>query len=191
MTEVPAAKETKTKHTALAAGLAVVAGLLRLFPHPWNFVPMGAIGIFAGARMRGGWAWLVPLLVRAGTDLALSSKYEGYPIFDPFVYGSYVACVLLGRLLTRTSSPWPILGMGVASSILFFLVTNFGAWIQWPHVYPDRSLTGLLEAYEAGIPFYRGTFLGDLLYTPLLFGADAVVVRLLTTKSEQPVPTDA
>src|SRR5262249_53014365 len=139
----------KLTPTALAVGLAVLAGLLRLIDHPWNFTAMGAIGIFAGARMRGLWSFAVPLLIRAGTDLILSHRYEGFPVFDPFVYGSYVVCVLLGWTLRQSRSPVRILSAGVASSIVFFLVTNLGAWVLWPETYPDRSWSGIFQSYQA------------------------------------------
>jgi hypothetical protein len=193
----PAENAPKTSHTALAAGLTVLAGLLRLVPHAWYLAPMGAIGVFAGARMRGWWALGVPLLVRAGTDLALAQTYEGFPIFDPYVYGSYVVCVLLGRMLRRTNSPARIVGASLVSSIIFFIVTNFGTWALFPETYPDRSWTGILQAYEAGIVFYRGAFgfisgvfLGDLMYTSILFGAHALIARWLERREAARLAAD-
>src|SRR5216683_3074099 len=110
-------KAPKTSHMILAVSLAVLAGLLRLFPHAWNFTPMGAIGIFAGARLRGWRAFAVPLGVRVVTDLVLWQwKYSDSSPFFPFEYLSYVACVMLGWLLLRTSSPAPIMGLGLIAS---------------------------------------------------------------------------
>ncbi len=34
-----------------AVGMAVAAGLIRLLPHPWHFTPVGALGLFGGARL--------------------------------------------------------------------------------------------------------------------------------------------
>ena len=64
-------KDTTRTHAWVAVTLAVAAGLLRLFPHAWHFTPMSAIGIFAGAKLRGWRAFAVPLGVRIATDLIL------------------------------------------------------------------------------------------------------------------------
>ncbi len=56
----------------------------------------------------------------------------------------------------------------IASSILFFAVTNFGMWL-WSGIYP-RTLGGLEACYGAAIPFFQNTLAGDLFYAALLFG---------------------
>lgn len=182
--------EPKPTRVLLIAALATLAGLLRLFPHPWNFAPMGAIGIFAGARLRGWKGLALPVGIAVLTDLALWAKYPDYSPFQWFTYLSYLLCALLGRTLQKSSSPWRIVGLGLVSSVLFFLVTNFGVWLLWTDTYPDRTLAGLFQAYVAGIPFYRGTFFGDLIYTPVLFGSYALLSRWLpqTASSPQPMP---
>jgi hypothetical protein len=181
-------KDTTRTHTWVAVTLAVAAGLLRLFPHAWNFTPMSAIGIFAGARLRGWRAFAVPLGVRIATDLILWQwKYPDTFPFFPFEYLSYVACVMLGWILIRTSSPARIMGMGLIASVVFFLLSNFGAWLQLTDLYP-RTYGGLLLSYEKGLPFYRGTLLGDLIYTPVLFGTFYLVTRWLDQKATVPKP---
>jgi hypothetical protein len=42
----------------------------------------------------------------------------------------------------------------------------------------DRSLIGLMESYVAGLPFLRGTMLGDVFYTGALFGGYEFVRNL-------------
>ena len=61
-----------------------------------------------------------------------------------------------------------VLGYSLAGSVLFFLVTNFSAWIG-STMYPQNA-AGLMAAYIAGIPFFQGTLLGTLFYSALLFG---------------------
>lgn len=64
------------KHTArpLAIVLIVLGALIRVTQH-WNFAPVGAMSLFAGARMRGWKAYLLPLALMAITDPLLG----GYP----------------------------------------------------------------------------------------------------------------
>ena len=64
----------------------------------------------------------------AGTDL-LIWQLTGYSPFNPWVYASLFASVLLGRLLIRTKSPWLIGTCTLVAAAQFFLVTNFGVWL--------------------------------------------------------------
>src|SRR5262245_49593648 len=72
------------------AALAVIAGLIRLVPHPWNFTPVGAVGLFSGGRLRGRRAFAVPLGLIAFTDLVLwalrGPDYSPLHVSRLFVY---------------------------------------------------------------------------------------------------------
>ena len=48
-----------------------------------------------------------------------------------------------------------------------FLVSNFATWL-FQNMYP-KTLAGLVQCYTLAIPFFRGTFAADLIYTPILF----------------------
>ena len=56
----------------------------------------------------------------------------------------------------------------IGSSIAFFIITNFGVWITGS-MYP-KNIFGLISCYTLAIPFYKGTLLGFLFYSFLLFG---------------------
>lgn len=170
----------------LATGLAIVAGLLRLVPPLWNFTPVGGLSVFSGARLRSWHAFALPIAVMFVTDIVLwRTIHANYPLFHyakPFVYGSLLVNVLLGRLLMRTESPWRIGGVTLLASIQFFLVTNFGSWLYNSSLsVGDRLYTpdaaGLVACYVAGLPFFGGTLLGDLFYTGTLFGLHAWLSR--------------
>src|SRR5262249_23876833 len=111
----------------LALGLSVAFGLLRLLPHPSHLTPMGAVSVFRGARLPLWQALAVPLGLMAVTDLALyfgvGFGVKGGRPFDPFVYGSFLACALLRRLVAWSESPLRIGGVAVLSGVIFFLVT--------------------------------------------------------------------
>ena len=73
----------------------------------------------------------------------------------------------------------------IAGSVLFFVVSNFISWLQQVEPY-GYSLAGLGNCYVAAIPFYRGTFLGDLLCTGAIFGLYEVLALSLAAR-ERPV----
>src|SRR5262245_30484727 len=124
----PPDRTRQTVVRPLASSLAVLAGLIRLVPHPWNFTPVGALGLYGGARLPAWQAFTLPLAVMIVTDLVLKVVLN-LPAFNPFVYAAFVVYVLLGRLLTRTESPWKIGTVSLVGSVQFFLLSNFGAWL--------------------------------------------------------------
>ena len=70
----------------------------------------------------------------------------------------------------------------VGSSVLFFMITNFGAWLT-SGLYP-MTADGLLQAYIAGIPFFQNSLLGNLVFAALLFGGFAALQRTLPALAE-------
>jgi hypothetical protein len=153
-------------------GMVVLGACARLVPHPWNFTPIMAIGLFAGSQSRrtstGVFATLLALVL---SDVVLGF----YPGFW-YVYGAALIPVLLGRLIPRRSGAGEIAAAAVASSFSFFLITNFMVWAT-DHLYP-HTIAGLSACYLAGIPFYRNQVLGDAVYTGAIFGGYAVLHRL-------------
>jgi hypothetical protein len=81
----------------------------------------------------------------------------------------YAAILWLGTNLRKKSGFWRVLAAAAASSVSFFVVSNFAVWAAWPQMYP-RTVAGLIACYQAAIPFFRGTALGDLFFSLAMFG---------------------
>lgn len=97
----------------------------------------------------------------------------------PFTYGAVVLSVLvLGALKPKAN--WIHLGVyGLASSLIFFLVTNFGFWMM-PNVYYTKDFSGLMQAYVAGIPFFKMELLGTLFYSSVGFAVHKYAPNIIT-----------
>ena len=165
--------------TLLTAILAAAA--LRLVPHPPNFTPIGAMALFSGAYLgrRGAVALVVPLGALFLSDLVLGF-YRGMPT----VYFSVALIVIIGWVALRRVSPIRVGGAAIASSVLFFVLTNFGMWLSsgfYPH-----TLAGLEACYIAAIPFFQNTVAGDLFYAAVLFGGFALLERTVPALRSQP-----
>ncbi len=154
--------------------LIAVAAISRLFPHPENFSPIAAMALFAGAFIPGKKnAMWIPLVALLLSDILLQVfNNTGFYRDMFFVYGSFAAVVLIGKMIKDAASPGRVIMASLAASALFFLVTNFGTWLMYD-IY-SHDLPGLIKAYAAGIPFLRGTVLGDLFYSTILFGSFAL-----------------
>ena len=162
--------------------LTVVSGFARLLPHPPNFTPVGAMSLFAGAKLPGWQAYLVPLAIMAVTDPLLSLLFgiPGYTHLSPFIYASFMLNVLIGRtLLTRSTGAVRVGAASFLCSLQFFLITNFGVWMG-SHFFAQTP-AGLAACYTSALPFFGRTMAGDLFFTAVLFG----VYHLMSRKSTQ------
>ena len=167
-------------HTRLAVILTaiLVAAALRLLPHPPNFTPIGAMALFGGAYFgKRALAFAAPL-----GALLLSDAILGFHSGMAFVYGSVALIVLIGWAVARRITPLTIAGAALASSVLFFIVTNFGTWATG-ELYPP-TIAGLAACYVAAIPFFQNTLAGDLFFSALLFGGFALLEQRLPTLRE-------
>src|SRR5689334_11999747 len=154
-------------------GAIVVAAALRLLPHPPNFTPIGAMALFSGAYLgRRPLAFVAPLGALLLSDLVLGF-YHG----QATVYFSVALIVMIGMAALARRSVVRIGAAAIASSVLFFIITNFGMWL-FSGFYP-RTLTGLEACYVAAIPFFQNTIAGDLFYAALLFGGFKVLELLM------------
>jgi hypothetical protein len=163
----------KTSGRPLSVGLTILAALARLAPHAPNFTPVGGLSLFAGARLRGWRMYLLPLALMLVTDPLVG----GYSFATPFVYAGFLINVWLGsRLLRSTESPLRIGAAAGIGSLQFFIITNFGVWLQFPTTYA-HTVPGFVSCYMAAIPFYGRTLAADLLYSAALFGLHAWLSR--------------
>src|SRR6478672_9570727 len=162
-----------TNHSRLIALLSaiIIAAGLRLVPHPPNFSPIDAMALFSGAYLgRRALAFVAPLGALLLSDLVLGF-YHG----QATVYFSVALIVMIGMVALTRRSALRVGTAAIVSSILFFVITNFGMWL-FSGFYP-RTLAGLEACYVAAIPFFQNTIAGDLFYSGLLFGGFALLER--------------
>ena len=164
-----------TNQSRLLALLSAIAAaaVLRLAPHPPNFTPIGAMALFSGAYLGRKWlAFVAPLGALLLSDLVLGF-YHG----QATVYFSVALIVMIGMMLLSRASPLRVGFAAIVSSVLFFVITNFGMWL-FSGFYP-RTTAGLEACFVAAIPFFQNTLTGDLFYAALLFGGFRIAELLL------------
>lgn len=165
-----------------AIGLTVLSALGRLIPHAPNVTPLGGSCLFAGSRIAGWLAYLLPLAVMIATDPLVG----GYRANSPVIYASFLISVWIGRRLVRDVTAVRVGGAAFLCSFQFYLITNFAVWFGAAkgasHAYA-MSVSGLLECYTAALPFWGRTLAGDLLFSGALFGMYALLSRRITTVS--------
>lgn len=183
--------KNNTKNFIGPTFIIALAVLIRLFPHAPNFAPIAAMGLFGGTYLNRKYSLAIVFISLLISDYLLlyihpfSSQFLNFSkIYSPivlvhsttfFVYGSFLLIALLGMWLKSHKSAKNILAASLSSSILFFIITNFGVWVQGAYA---RDLSGLWQSYVMGIPFFRNTLFGDLFYVGLFFGSFEAVLRL-------------
>ena len=166
---------------AALTAIILAAALSRLIPHPPNMTSVTAVALFGGAYFSDRrLAFLVPLAALFLSDLVL-----GFYHHMEIVYASFALIVCIGLWLQKNRSALHIAGAALASSVLFFVLTNFAVW-AFDSLYP-MTLDGLIACYVAAIPFFRNMLLGDVLYTVLLFGGFALLERRFSMLHESSI----
>lgn len=158
--------------------------ILPMLGHFSNFSPIDAIALFSGCYFAKKWqSVLITLASVLVGDFALSLVMGG--AWTTFYHGfywqyiAYVPMVLMGSVLAKKLTSGNLLMACVASSVLFFIVTNFGTWISWP-MYP-KTLSGLSACYVAAIPFFKNTLISDLMYSAIFFGVFELAQKRFTS----------
>jgi hypothetical protein len=158
----------------ITLGLLLFGVVLRFVPHMPNFTPLGAIALFGGAVL--GWrlaVWL-PLSV-----LMISDIFIGVYGSIWFTWAGFFLVTLAGMGLRRANLPSRVLLGALGSSLIFFLVSNFGTWLTGGMY--ALTAAGLAECYFMALPFLRNSLIADLFYSTVLFGAFAAA-HLYATK---------
>ncbi len=136
--------------------IVIVAAIMRVIPHPANIAPIAGLALFSGSYLNKKSSFIIPI-----GAMIVSDFFLGFHATIPFVYGSFLLITLVGRTLKK----WNIRSLFfacIASSFLFYLVTNFGVWLT--STMYIKNISGLMMSYYMGLPFLRNTIIGDLLY---------------------------
>lgn len=167
-----------TPRFLVVIGMILVAAGSRLIPHPPNFTPIAAIALFGGAYFSyRRLSFLIPFAAMLLSDLIIG-LHRGMLV----VYGSFALVVCIGFWLRKRKSVARIARGALASSILFFVTTNFSVWAMGS-MYP-KNIEGIVACYIAAIPFFQNALLGDSFYTAVLFGIFALVERRFPALNE-------
>lgn len=153
----------------VSALFVAIAG--RLIPHAPNFTPIAAMALFGGATLSNKrLAFVLPLIAMFISDLII-----GFHSTMWAVYIAFAITVFIGTKINGKVNPLNVITASIASSSLFFIITNFAVWLG-STFYP-QNLSGLVECYIAAIPFFNNGLVGDLFYSGILFTVFALAVQ--------------
>jgi hypothetical protein len=157
-------------------GIIFAGALMRLIPHWPNFTPIAAMALFGGAYLGKKYlAFAIPILAMLVSDLVI-----GFHSSMLAVYIAFAITVTIGLFIRKKLNGFTILGAALSSSMIFFLITNFAAWLSSPHLY-TANFAGLMQCYTAGLMFFNdGSYgvsffmneaMGGVFFSSMFFGA--------------------
>lgn len=185
--------ETFNKSKLFAALTVIFIGvfgrfLMLKFVSIPNFEIITALTLVSAVFLGGVWIFVVPLSIIAITDMVIGNSpvliftWSAFAVigFFGWLFKKMENSRLLRQLAdTGGQAKFKILGLtgvGVISSIFFFLYTNFGWWLV-SNMYP-HTLDGLIQAYIMGLPFFKNNLIGNLIFVPIFSGAAILIIYL-------------
>lgn len=141
----------------------ILLGLFsRFVPHPPNFTAFNTIALFSTCSL--GSVSAASFTVFA--SLFLSDIAFGLHSSMIFIYLSFGLIVLMGLKLKSKRSMAKTTILMILSSLLFFIISNFGVWLEGS-IYP-KTISGLAACYIAAIPFLANNLLGTFFYGAII-----------------------
>lgn len=159
------------KNRFLLAFLLILIGVLgrTVFHFGENIEFVTAVTLLAGSFLGFFWTFFVPLTIMAISDIIIGNTN----IFI-FTWSAYLLIGLLALIFLRQNKGFVnnILKAeftGILASLVFYLWTNFGVWaLDGFSMYSD-NLSGLVDSYIMGIPFFKANLFSNLIIVPLSF----------------------
>ena len=130
----------------------------RTIKHEWNFTAVFAASfafviMFPQARLKAFTMMMISMLI---SDAVIGFHSTMMWVYLGFALAFIPVCFTKARYTQVLSL--------LAGSSIFFLVSNFGVWFSGP-LY-SHDLSGLIQCYIMGLPFYQNQFLADVLLAP-------------------------
>lgn len=159
--------------------LLIVGSVTRLLPHPANFAPIAALGIFAGLYGTKKQAILLPLAARFISDALIGFDT---PVMMLAIYAATILGSFLGIWAKKHKNFFGITAATLTGSISFFILTNVAVWLFTP-LYA-KTLIGLHQSIVLALPFFRNTLLSDLAYVGVFVVSFEVAKKLIQLKKQ-------
>ena len=143
----------------LILGIIIIGVMTRLMPHPPNFTPVLSFALLSSVYSKNNLGIFIPISIMLISDIYLGS--HGAIIW---VYSALFVIYLFGYYFVKNISFKNILISSIASSFIFFIISNLGVWfIGYP-----KTIEGFIQCYVLAIPFYKNTLLSVILYSSII-----------------------
>ena len=158
----------------------VVSVLYRVSPlRDYGFAPQLAIALFSGYLFRDNkkWAFILPLLSMFLSDAIFEILYnfnlsdmKGFYGYGQILnYSFFIMVTAIGFFINKMNVT-KIATASVVGPTIYFLISNFSIWVGGGGYHHPKTLSGLTACMTDGLPFYKNSLVGTLLFSTILFG---------------------
>ena len=170
----------------IAVAMILLAALSRVAFYPINFSPVIAMALFSGAVIKDKkLAFLMPLLAMFLADAVfeMSGIAKGFWGWGQLVgYGILGLITVLGFYLKKINV-LNVVGFSVASSLLFFFLSNSSVWLMDTSGYYAKNFAGYMDCLAAGVPFLQRGMIADLVFSGVFFGGYVLLQKYAFNKA--------
>tara|TARA_B100000287_G_scaffold431983_1_gene490333 strand:- start:1762 stop:2247 length:486 start_codon:yes stop_codon:yes gene_type:complete len=148
-------------------GILIILSASRFIPHPPNFTSLIALSFYIPAIL--GVSYIPALLI----SFFLTDLVIGLHALTFFTWGSVIVIGLISNyfksgLIKRISG-------ALFGAFIFFIITNFGVWLQGSYGY---SFNGLITCFTLAIPFFAYTLISTVIFSTVI----EAILKLSNTK---------
>ena len=141
----------------ISLSVLIVLCASRFVPHPPNFTSLLALSFYIPA------VFGVRYIPVVATALLLTDLAIGFHSTIIFTTGSVILIGLFSKYFNK-SITYRLSG-ALIGAIIFFLITNFGVWLNGTYGY---SSIGLLNCYIAALPFFGYSIISTILFSVII-----------------------
>lgn len=135
----------------------------RLIPHPPNLTPIIAVAIMSGYLFKNlNFSVLVLFFSMIVGDMFIGFYSNMAFVYLPLFLITYVCFYKRDKINSKN-----LFFYGVFSSLLFFVISNFGVWLLGS-LY-EKNFAGLVNCYIMAIPFLKNTMISTIFFSYLSF----------------------
>lgn len=138
-------------------GIFLLLGVSRLVPHPPNFTNLIALSFYIPVLFGRKF---IPIIL---FSYLITDFIIGMHNLTFFTWGSVVVIGIFSGFF-KNALKNRFFGVFL-SSIIFFIISNFGVWLLGGYEY---NLSGLVLCYFMAIPFFTNTLISTIIYSVII-----------------------
>tara|TARA_B110000037_G_C16900371_1_gene415957 strand:+ start:201 stop:698 length:498 start_codon:yes stop_codon:yes gene_type:complete len=141
----------------ISVGILLALSLSRFIPHPPNFTSLLALSFYVPIIFGKKF---IPAVI---LSFAITDYIIGYHSLTHWTWGSVVIIGLISQYFKN--SIYKRVGGALSGALIFFIITNFGVWVNGSYGY---SFNGLLSCYTLAIPFFTYSLISTFIFSGII-----------------------
>ena len=141
----------------ISVGILLALSLSRFIPHPPNFTSLLALSFYVPIIFGKKF---IPAVI---LSFAITDYIIVYHSLTHWTWGSVVIIGLISQYFKN--SIYKRVGGALSGALIFFIITNFGVWVNGSYGY---SFNGLLSCYTLAIPFFTYSLISTFIFSGII-----------------------